>query len=98
MTTKPATPLPWLRAGRDADTRGIFLRSDFRKPAAYHVLVMGAPADQDAAYIVHACNAYPRLVEALRGLWSHFKHDGSDEADALAKSARALLRSFGEEG
>ena len=45
---------------------------------------------QDAAYIAHAANAYPKLVEALREVIA-----GRYEADA--SRARALLRELGEE-
>ena len=51
---------------------------------------------QDAAYIAHAANAYPKLVEALReivdptGGWTNLRVDN-------AKAAADLLRSLGEE-
>ena len=63
MTKQPATPLPWRVA--------LFKRSD------WHVVGGTVKADDypraaiskredDAAYIAHACNAYPRLVEEAR--------------------------------
>ena len=53
----PATPLPWQAVQSDVrgygNPRGIVYSDDDTLP-------------QDAAYIAHAANAYPRLVEALR--------------------------------
>lgn len=57
----PATRLPWQqnhhkrRQVCDAD-------GEFRGCGR----IANAIAVQDAAYIAHACNAYPKLVEALR--------------------------------
>lgn len=58
---KPATPLPWKSRKSLIETR-----ADNRAPLA----VTGTSADnhRDAAYIVHAANAYQPLVEALGGL------------------------------
>lgn len=65
---KPATPLPW----KDANADGEFITGDGVLIARF---LRGSFHDreQDAAYIVAACNAYPRLlaererlVEALR--------------------------------
>ena len=60
MTTKPATPLPWVsRKSPDGDPkRTIYAKSDIGKPT------MSPIADcfeEHDAYIVHACNSYPRL-------------------------------------
>ena len=71
MTIKPATPLPWYQhtsadqfkkpvivsrpgAGRGCVTRIVEFPSNLSCEQA------------NAAYIVHACNAYPELVAALR--------------------------------
>lgn len=71
MTSKenqPATPLPWIYdAERQPATpictadRREWIASPFRRVGE----------EQDARYIAHACNAYPRLVEALRGATEH---------------------------
>jgi hypothetical protein len=63
--------------------------------------IVQRPGEQDAAYIVHAANAYPKLVEALRFAMKH-----TDNVFALAnrydreideyKKHGALLRSLGE--
>lgn len=86
--------------------------SDEDLEAAFAALYGRPAADANAAYIVAACNAYPRLVadrarlvEALRGISafvarvSHRK-DVSDqigvEACRYVHSADALLRELGE--
>ena len=67
MTHKPATALPWTAVKSD---RGMLVMS------GSHVLTgTGRPRSShwatDAAYIVHAANAYPRLVEALETVLAH---------------------------
>jgi hypothetical protein len=47
-----------------------------------------------SAYIVHAANSYPRLVEALRTVLLQ-DHSAPDTL-AARQDARALLRSLGE--
>ena len=54
-------------------------------------------ARQDAAYIVHAANAYPKLIEALRVSLrvSSLPFDHADKR-ANPERLRALLRELGE--
>lgn len=59
---KPSTPLPWLQ-----DPTGDS-GPEYIGPADGPDFVTVAYKKQDAAYIVHACNAYPQLVDALRNL------------------------------
>jgi hypothetical protein len=56
---KPATPLPWL-------PHNMWIGGNAKGPYAYPVGVDSETAAQNAAYIAHACNAYPRLVEVLQ--------------------------------
>jgi hypothetical protein len=56
---KPATPLPWL-------PHNMWIGGNAKGPYAYPVGVDSETAAQNAAYIAHACNAYPKLVEELR--------------------------------
>ena len=89
---QPATPLPW-RARVDA-------RCWWRLgPARIITQAHGKPADRqaDALYITHACNAYPGLVAALRGveLLARVNAPIYDESPAH-KSIRALLAKLGE--
>ena len=88
---KPATPLPWETIGEPiADA---IIGHKQTTPMAY----IGHP--ENAAYIVTAANAYPRLmaerrelVEALRHLEQAYSnsHSPQHRANALG-SARALL-------
>jgi len=57
----PATPLPWANQPGDDSSHGVL--SNWRGEP-FEVAANAAPTD--AAYIAHAANAYPRLVEALR--------------------------------
>lgn len=59
---KPITKLPWLQ-----DPTGD-CGPEYIGPADGPEFVTVAYKKQDAAYIVHACNAYPQLVFALRNL------------------------------
>jgi hypothetical protein len=88
MTTL-ATPLPWASAGRHVQ-----MSAESSGPKLVTVSVESWRAmeytQQDHAYIAHACNAYPKLVEALRDVAVHAN-------PSIRKRAAALLRSLGEE-
>ena len=93
----PATPLPWeeLPAAR-SNLVHIEAGDD-----GLHAAVCSIPKsrEQDAAYIVHACNTYPRLVEALRLLVKAEDEygDGSNVAvNEALEPAERLLRELGE--
>ena len=91
MSHTPASPLPWLDSSIDGDCAVILPNGSF---------LFEAPTEQDAAYIVHACNAYPEMLcaleavqRALRGemladmmLSEHGPTLGEYIADALAKA------------
>ena len=102
MTTKhsPATPLPWQAAAGGKDV--YWLVNNPTEP--YAAKTVGEHAEQDAAYIAHACNAYPTLVERIRN--SLLAHDEMDDDDGNGPitctcqqcgTNRALLRSLGED-
>lgn len=57
---------------------------------ATRVCVLDERSQQDAAYIAHAANAYPKLVRALSELVAFSPNQPTCDA------ARALLRSLGE--
>lgn len=90
MTTEPATPLPWIVNQRNR----IIAAADYRAIAN---CVHGINAEQDAAYIVHACNAYPRLVEALREARNEMRETWQ-KSNALRDSVAAgnMMRRFDE--
>ena len=84
----PATPLPWI-----ADTHRINDCNGQNIARADNQFGDNIDHVQDAAYIVHAANAYPRLVEALRLCLATDGHGLSTKGEL---PARALLREFGE--
>lgn len=108
MTTnyKPATPLPFQdspvfqRAGR------ALFWTDTSKPGKWQRRLDGCNdgvmGEMDAAYITHACNAYPELVEALRmaheamGNCSGQSNWCAREVAAPMEIARAILAKLGE--
>lgn len=89
---KPATPLPWIVNKKDE----ICSAKDFYDVAKF-VRYAGA---QDAAYAAHACNAYPRLVAALRDAMSYADYcanNGGQQADRDHARFSALLADIGED-
>ena len=58
MSTKhaPATPLPWHRYNQD--------RGSIHFGCALETIT----GDDDLDFAIHACNAYPKLIETLKGL------------------------------
>jgi len=61
---KPATELPW-------ETVGGNIHSDTREIVHWRYLTRSGSEDEqraDAAYIVHTCNAYPRLIATIESL------------------------------
>ena len=85
---KPATPLPWKEGHNLICGRRVYFDSD----AAQTDFATVSEALQDRKYLVHACNAYPRLVEALRAI---AKPALGGKAQQYA--AQAILRELGEE-
>ena len=105
-TPKPATPLPWT-VGKTTRIGGVEIQSVDINAGDY---AGEAYTPQDAAYIAHAANAYPRLVEALRKSMQHCDQLSSTANTIAAKNglgrkvhpedftehAAALLRELGE--
>lgn len=83
---KPATPLPWRKS-----TTGLVCDQ-------MSVPILASESG-DAAYIVHACNAYPKLVEELR--WWREECQSLISQGRMAtgtpKRIAALLRELGED-
>ena len=66
---KPATPVPW----EISDSHGLCIHKDEIGIADIDSREFSKPLSEvkqrkNAAYIVHACNNFPRLVEALRAM------------------------------
>lgn len=97
---KPATPLPWkaMPTGAYSDAckdRGAIFVCNIR--TGTHVAEDSNQAN--AAYIVHACNNYQRLVEALRSFQRAASADKVEDFSAVsnaADNAGALLRELKE--
>lgn len=101
--SEPATPLPW---EYDPDDEALYGTSRVQDAQAYDYIgstMSFTNESEDAAYIVHAANAYPQLVEALR---EHANGGHAKLCDArwvpdgpcqcAAGRARALLESLSE--
>ena len=85
---KPATPLPWTTA--DGYIKGANGDTSFGSDLYYPW-----PTEADMPYIVHAANAYPRLVAALKAMTKPDEH-GVEFCSPKVTAARALLRELGE--
>ena len=85
---KPSTSLPW-EPIKLPGHYGVVNEQDLR--------VCESQDSEDAAYIVHAANAYPKLIEALRVSLrvSSLPFDHADKR-ANPERLRALLRELGE--
>jgi hypothetical protein len=101
----PANPLPWIYREDEFGVSICYGPED----ADIHIARLGKSPDsdsgrrsrrarpddvKDAAYLIHAANAYPTLVATLRQIAErvppHVNGDGATE------SARAVLRALGE--
>ena len=78
MNNNPESELPWYS----------FLSGIENKQKA--ILSTSSLSIKDQQYIVHACNAYPKLVKALRDIWLSGDYE-SDAVDILP-----LLKELGE--
>ena len=88
---KPATPLPWKSVQADQGSFSTFWILDEEREDA-------DVDDQNADYIAHAANAYPKLVEALRNALEQIDHQAASAAGwPDSENARILLRELGEE-
>ena len=111
MNHKPATALPWdyYRARkRGMADRATLHSPHYDKPGVISGQgslgeICGGDAgrvgsNQNAAYIAHAANAYPRLVEALRECEQQLIDTSGRIGEVMAKQhARTLLRELGED-
>ena len=97
MSTKqPATPLPWqVDAGGDGEIE--IWAPPYRRTLALVGDGLRATSDDttNAAYIAHACNAYPQLVAALRGM-AHLAELVPGDETPVHRDARTLLAKLGE--
>lgn len=111
-TIKPATPLPfrigeyiapdltdaWAEGDKRLYERALY-GADQVKVAVLEQWVgdkEAAEAEQNAAYIAHACNAYPRLVAALRGAAMVLEHGEQAQRKPMAGHLAGLIKELGE--
>ena len=81
-TNRPVRALPWITNKRHE----VITAKDFHGVANFR-------EDQDAAYAVHACNAYPKLLETLREIasWTDAsKHTKAGEPESFGGEARKV--------
>jgi hypothetical protein len=106
MTTRPATPLPWryepkrdnsasAQQMKDEPIGGSIMSDDM------HVARIWSDTDsptENAAYLCHAANSYPRLVEVLRDLIGPAQGGYADgyPDDGEVDAAKYLLAELGE--
>ena len=99
---KPATPLPWTiskygQISENGADEPLSVAGGVSVPSGTHnpqVVV----AKQNAAFIVHACNAYPELVAALRAMKAaHADVADTEEQLQTRHDAFQLLASLGED-
>ena len=105
-TPKPATPLPW-HVGMKQAEQIVYDATGWAVANAtvYHGKAELPETKANAAYIVAAANAYPRLVEALRGtlgkLAAYIDTQGDPQyiyaAEKHHDDVLALLRELGED-
>ena len=96
---KPSTPLPWECPGLDADEYVICASPKGKRRTIAHVYRhtdLGIKREDNAAYIVHACNAYPELVAALRNCWADCMNGSEDALGGSIEIIEALLAKLGE--
>ena len=106
---KPATPLPWTiskygQISENGADEPLSVAGGVSIPGGTHNPQVKV-AKENAAYIVHACNAYPELVAALRAsldMYAPFQEQDDAEQGAnhgadVLRTARALLARLGED-
>lgn len=90
----PATPLPWHMGVKQAE-RIVYDASGWAVANAttYHGQADKEETKANAAYIAHAANAYPKLVDALRlaSLWVD-----AEAAKEQREDFAAILSELGE--
>ena len=88
---QPATELPWRV---EIDTRRQVVLDHDRAVVCANdnsIIAYIPPTKQDAAYIVHACNLHPQLVEALTEAADYMGEQNHPE-ETLTKARRVLAQ------
>jgi hypothetical protein len=94
----PATPLPW-QHGKDRSGRIRIFGPDGIEcvRALWKCVKTKEQRDANRAYIAHAANAYPKLVEAARYLAAMVEDINERHAQQGRVMVQELLRSLGED-
>lgn len=95
MKTKhaPTTSLPWRGRQHPDDHEAMFHQVNGEQGDC----VAAYMPKKDADYVVHACNAYPRLVKVLQTFADIHSHEDTREAlHAAMKACDLLLEELGE--
>ena len=97
----PVTPLPWTLEDLTPDWEGDASYRVKGDGALYSFMAddryyNSAPEKADARYIVHAANAYPELVAALRASEIATRMVSSPDNTSLPDLLRDLLKKLGE--
>jgi hypothetical protein len=98
LSKRPATALPWGLGPVFTKEGAALFWTDTSKPGKWQRRLddkAGVFAMDDAAYIVHAANSYPRLMEALSGALDSQECNGHIGVQ-MVEEIRTLLRSLGE--
>ncbi len=95
---KPGAPLPWKQwPGADHPNAPILIGQPGQHVCAISGAARAQPgAEQNAAYIVHAANLYPELVEALEAVMTA-SDDDLDYHGSVNERIRTVLAKCGEE-
>ena len=92
----PATPLPWHEKQVHLNYQGRVLMHSIEGGTRRLDDQSGHFTPEDAAYLAHAANAYPKLIDTLRAV-NAAVHPFDSIANRLAAAAAyALLRELGE--
>lgn len=96
---KPATPLPFRIAAVSPARHPSYpiaasIEGRTVEVGRVYIAARGG-SDKDAAYIAHACNAYPKLVDALQDMAAYQRLVGGPE-NSKFKHVQTLLRELGE--
>lgn len=90
MRTKQHTPTPWMKVSHE-DDEFIVVQKETYKPHFYNP-VTEYMTEQNADFIVKACNNHDRLVEALDNLVSYMtEFVDVPESDIVFNEAKQLL-------
>lgn len=108
----PGTPLPWSQSHRErysSEYKRMMYSTDVYCTKGETIATLawypdhrpdgsiGTHREANARYIVHACNTFPALVEALEGLERYLRETAHHNAPQAAAARAALAKAKGGE-